>query len=223
MALSGSGGAYYRGNGTIPSTAGLHSNYTRHMLVKSSISPSTSNFRILGGHVGSGQNPQEFLTWNHTTAAYSRANQHRASSGAYTPIQFASPSTGAWHAMGCTFGGGVFKGYVDGIVDGSTTGLPNSSSRDVEIQLLGAMTFGGSLDASSQCAEFEVAEYAYWNVALSADEMASLAKGIKAFRIRPQNLVFYAPCIRGLQDMKGGRTLVKQAGTDTPVSHPPVR
>ena len=125
--------------------------------------------------------------------------------------------------MGCTFSGGELKGYVDGAVDGSTTGVPDSSSGDVEIQLLGAMSFGGALDASSQCAEFEVAEYAYWNVALTADEMAALAKGVKAFRIRPQNLVLYTPCIRGLQDMKGGRTLVKQAGTDTPVSHPPVR
>lgn len=223
MALSGSGGAYYRSNGTIPSSVGLHSSYTRHMLVKSSIAPSASNFRLLGGHVGAGQNPHELLDWNHSSSSYVRSNQHRAGGGAYTPIQFAAPSTGAWHAMGCTFGGGEFKGYVDGAVDGSTTGVPDSGSSDVEIQLLGAMSFGGSLDVSSQCAEFEVAEYAYWNVALTADEMASLAKGFKAFRIRPQNLVFYSPCIRLLQEMKGGRTLVKQAGTDTPVSHPPVR
>lgn len=29
-------------------------------------------------------------------------------------------------------------------------------------------------------------------------------------------------CIRGLQDVKGGRTLVKQAGTDVPSDHPRV-
>lgn len=222
MALSGSGGAYYRANGTILSTVGLHSIFTRHMWVKSSIAPSNSNYRILGGHVGAGQNPHALLNWNHMSATYSRANQHRANSGAYTPVQFAAPSTGDWHAMGCTFKSGVMKSWVDGAVSGSASGLPDASATNVEIQLLAAMSYGGALDASSQCAEFDVAEYAYWNVELSDAEMAALAKGFKPSRIRPQNLVFYSPCIRGLQELKGGRTLVKQAGTQVATAHPRV-
>jgi hypothetical protein len=58
-----------------------------------------------------------------------------------------------------------------------------------------------------------IAEVGIWNVALTAAEIASLAKGVTCNKIRPQNLVFYAPLIRNLQDTKGGRII-------TPVNSP---
>jgi hypothetical protein len=57
---------------------------------------------------------------------------------------------------------------------------------------------------------------------LSADEITSLAKGFRAKLIRRPNLFFYAPLVRDLADIKNGRTLVKQAGTDTYSDHPRV-
>lgn len=53
----------------------------------------------------------------------------------------------------------------------------------------------------------DIAEVGIWDVALTAAEIASLAKGITCDRIRPDNLVFYAPLIRDLVDKIGGLTI----------------
>ena len=51
------------------------------------------------------------------------------------------------------------------------------------------------------------AEVGIWNAALTAAEVASLAKGMTCDKVRPQNLVFYAPLVRDLIDQKGGLTI----------------
>ena len=66
-----------------------------------------------------------------------------------------------------------------------------------------------------------LAECAIWNVALTDAEIASLAKGFKPTRIRPQSLVFYAPLLRNLQDLKGGLALTNNNGA-TVADHPRV-
>ena len=50
----------------------------------------------------------------------------------------------------------------------------------------------------------ELADIGIWNAALTAAEIASLAKGMTYDKIRPQSLVFYAPLVRDLIDQKGG-------------------
>lgn len=49
-----------------------------------------------------------------------------------------------------------------------------------------------------------VAEAVFYNVALSATEVAALALHVSPVMIRPQNIVAYWPLIRGLQDLVGG-------------------
>jgi hypothetical protein len=49
-----------------------------------------------------------------------------------------------------------------------------------------------------------IAEVGIWNAALTAAEVASLAKGMTCDKVRPQSLVFYAPLVRELIDQKGG-------------------
>lgn len=46
-----------------------------------------------------------------------------------------------------------------------------------------------------------------WNVALTDSENASLAAGFTPDQIRPQSLQFYAPLVRDLIDVRGGRTI----------------
>lgn len=46
----------------------------------------------------------------------------------------------------------------------------------------------------------EVAEVGIWDVALDNDEIAALADGFRCSLIRPNNLVFYAPIIRQVDD-----------------------
>jgi hypothetical protein len=59
----------------------------------------------------------------------------------------------------------------------------------------------------------DIAEVGIWNAALTAAEIASLAKGMTCDKIRPQNLVFYAPLVRDLIDQKRGLTITNNNGT----------
>jgi hypothetical protein len=66
-----------------------------------------------------------------------------------------------------------------------------------------------------------LAEVGIWNAALTADEIASLAKGMTCDKVRPQNLVFYAPLVRDLIDAKGGLTITNNNGAKV-ATHPRV-
>jgi hypothetical protein len=65
----------------------------------------------------------------------------------------------------------------------------------------------------------EMAEVGIWNDALTAAEIASLAKGMTCDKVRPQSLVFYAPLVRDLIDQKGGLTITNNNGA-TVANHP---
>ena len=67
----------------------------------------------------------------------------------------------------------------------------------------------------------DIAEVGIWNVALTAAEIASLAKGFACDRVRPQSLVFYSPLIRDLVDLRGGRAITNN-NTATVSTHPRV-
>lgn len=63
-----------------------------------------------------------------------------------------------------------------------------------------------------------LAEIGIWNAALTADEVAALADGMTCDKVRPQSLVFYAPLVRNLQDVKGGLTITNN-NTATVANH----
>ena len=67
-----------------------------------------------------------------------------------------------------------------------------------------------------------VAEVSIWNVALTAAEIASLAKGVTCDKVRPQSLVYYVPLIRNIQDVRSGRTVNNSATPATVANHPRV-
>jgi hypothetical protein len=80
----------------------------------------------------------------------------------------------------------------------------------------------GSLEATGAYGPFlsgQIADVGIWNVALTDAEIASLAKGMACDKVRPQSLVFYAPLIRNLQDIKGGRVITNN-NTATVANHP---
>jgi hypothetical protein len=66
-----------------------------------------------------------------------------------------------------------------------------------------------------------IAEVGIWSAALTADEIASLAAGMTCDKVRPQSLVFYAPLVRDLQDVRGGLTITNNNGA-TVADHPRV-
>jgi hypothetical protein len=67
----------------------------------------------------------------------------------------------------------------------------------------------------------QLCECAVWSAALTDAEIASLGKGFKPYRIRPQSLVFYAPLIRNVSDMRGGVSITNN-GSATVANHPRV-
>lgn len=224
MSLHGSGGAYYRSSGVL--TGGMAAAFSRHLWVRSSVAAGTSAYKMPAAMVGSGQNPHNVFIWSHPNAAQFKSNIHRQANGTYfTPQYVSALPADQWLPVGVTFDGTSLRQYLNGALEVTTTvGAPGNGN--VDIQLLGLMSYlSSSLDGGNPSNNFsngEAAEYAYWKAALSASEMASLAKGFRPSRVRPQSLAFYAPCVRGLQDVRGGLTLVKQAGTDVPSAHPRV-
>ncbi len=66
-----------------------------------------------------------------------------------------------------------------------------------------------------------IAEVGIWDTALTDSEIASLARGMTCDKVRPQNLVFYAPLVRDLQDVRGGLTITNN-NSATVADHPRV-
>jgi hypothetical protein len=89
-----------------------------------------------------------------------------------------------------------------GVVDTVGTATPTG---------INALYLGNSRTATPNVTR-RIAEVGIWNAALTAAEIASLAKGMTCDKVRPQSLVFYAPLVRDLVDAKGGLTITNNNG-----------
>ena len=112
------------------------------------------------------------------------------------------------------------EAFFDGASNGTNTANMNffpslfSGSAPLSVGMI-------SFSSVNNCFDGEVAETAVYNAALSAAEIASLAKGMTCDKIRPQSLVFYAPLVRDLIDARGGLTLTNNNGA-TVATHPKI-
>jgi hypothetical protein len=105
--------------------------------------------------------------------------------------------------------------YINGISDWVNAGGPTIASIHSGTVNLGIGASGsGGLYMGGQ-----IAEVGIWNAALTAAEIASLAKGMTCDKVRPQSLVFYAPLVRDLNDQKGGLTITNNNAA-TVAAHP---
>lgn len=125
-------------------------------------------------------------------------------------------SQNTWHhACGVYASTASRTAYLDGGSSGTdTTSVP--AALIVNTLTVGGRFLGGSIGV---LAVGRIAEVGIWNSALTAAEIASLAKGMTCDKIRPQNLVFYAPLVRDLNDQKGGLTITNNNGA-TVAAHP---
>jgi hypothetical protein len=109
--------------------------------------------------------------------------------------------------------------YIDGTIsNGATSGVNTNTAiySGTANLILGANYNGSALYYGGQLAEVGI-----WNAALTAAENASLARGMTCDKVRPQSLVFYAPLIRDLQDVRGGLTITNN-NSATVATHPRV-
>jgi hypothetical protein len=105
--------------------------------------------------------------------------------------------------------------YVNG--GNSATNTTNIGSQNAA----DTVTVGARWATTLQYKQADIAEVGIWNVALTAAEIASLARGMTCDKVRPQNLVFYAPLVRDLIDAKGGLTITNN-NSATVANHPRV-
>lgn len=104
---------------------------------------------------------------------------------------------------------------VYGDASAGTTNTTSISPSGMDATFVGA---GYRNDAAILPATGTVSECAIWSAALTVDEITSLSKGFKPYRVRPQNLVFYAPLVRELYDVRGALA-VTNVNTATVANH----
>jgi hypothetical protein len=146
-------------------------------------------------------------------------------SGKLTAYSFVEPSTSFesqsstiysannwYHCAGIWPSNSSRTSYLNGVASTAASGTANIAPTVIWI---GA--FSGVADRFTG----QIAEVGIWNTALTAAEIASLAKGMTCDKIRPQNLVFYAPLVRNLIDQKGGLVITNNNAA-TVANHPRV-
>jgi hypothetical protein len=138
-------------------------------------------------------------------------------SGGFTQPEVGGVSANTWfHACAVEAASNDHKVILNGTAS-NTTGASRTPAS------INAINIGNDRSSNNNSSLFtgQIAEVGIWNAALTAAEIASLAKGMTCDKIRPQNLVFYAPLIRDLIDQKGGRTITNNNGA-TVATHPRV-
>lgn len=130
--------------------------------------------------------------------------------------QGGSTTLNAWNHACAVFGSAtsreIFANGASGATNTSNVGTQNAATGTQ----IGARTASNS---TGFYFNGNIAEIGIWNAALTAAEVASLAKGMSCDKVRPQSLVFYAPLVRALNDQKDGLTITNNNGA-TVANHP---
>jgi hypothetical protein len=126
----------------------------------------------------------------------------------------ALPGTNQWfNALGVFASTTSRTAYVN-----TTAGNTETSTRSITTEIsirIGRRATGNAFTG-------QLAEFAIWNVALTADEINSLAKGFKPTRIRPQSLRYYVPLVRDVQELRSGIPFTTSANAPVVFDHPRV-
>lgn len=128
-----------------------------------------------------------------------------------------TPSLNTWYQVTASRISGSLRAYVDSSQIGSTITTSQSYDRINTNNLhMGRGIFGnGTFYFSGQ-----LSEAAVWKGAgLTAAEVEAISKGFTADQIRRQNLTFYAPLVRNLQDLRNNLTITNNNGA-TAATHP---
>ena len=112
------------------------------------------------------------------------------------------------------------KGYVNGVSQSLTFmgTIPSSLSSNSFNEQLNI----GWNRANNVYSVGAMAEFATWEDALTAAEIASLSKGFTPSNIRPDKLLSHIPLVRNLQDVVAANALTNTSGNATVAAHPRV-
>lgn len=121
--------------------------------------------------------------------------------GVYSQAVTATASTSVWnHAAAVFFSNSDRRAFLNGVKT-TNTGTTGDAT---------GMTFLYSGSAADNSAYFtgQISRCAIWNVALTDDEIASLAKGVSPLLVRPQSLLDYWPMVTGTGNAIGWKGIV---------------
>jgi hypothetical protein len=109
---------------------------------------------------------------------------------------------------------------VQSFINGSAGSIANHSLSFPSFNRIsiGVVMRGGGQTGYGALAASEIG---FWNVALTASEIASLAAGFTPDQIRPQSLQFYTPLVNNLIDVRGGLAITNNNGASV-ANHPRV-
>ena len=133
-------------------------------------------------------------------------------------------SVDTWHSVGIRRDGDNVTAHLDTFVSAvdSPAGTFGTNSNYDDFRVGELANLGGHFEG-------DIAEVAYWDVALTDDEIASYHAGASPLTIRPGNLTFYAPLFgvlgasAGEPDFSGNaNNSTGLGGTPGVVSNPPV-
>ena len=136
-----------------------------------------------------------------------------------------SKNVNGWNHVAFSFDGSQsgnsnrLKGYFNGnleILNFAGTTIPATTSNNSVVETFRVNRH----QAENQWGTGDYAELGMWQATLTAEEVASLAKGMTCDKIRPQSLVYYTPLIRDIQDLARGMTLTNT--NSTVANHPRV-
>jgi len=141
--------------------------------------------------------------------------RHRSRNGPTGTVDSTTGYTaGQWHHACAVVASTTSRAaYIDGGSKGTNSTSVSSSSALDRIGL-GCL----AIQTATTLTNGRIAEVGIWNVALTDDQVLSLARGYSPLCVQPQGLVFYAPLVRNVQDVRGGLTLTA-TGSPTVADH----
>lgn len=136
-------------------------------------------------------------------------------SGGSTAANSATYNLNAWnHVAGVYSSPTSRSAYMNG--SGPVTNTSTSFAVSPNLLNIGAGIISGS---PAGFGDAIIADVGIWNAALTTGEIIALSKGISCGQVRPQSIVFHAPLIRDLVDVRGGLSLTNNNGA-TVADHP---
>jgi len=130
-------------------------------------------------------------------------------------------NNGVWRHIAAVYdrvGGNSNQLYIDGALDVSVNASAGWTTPSTNYYF----NLGDSIDTFWGSYVGDTAEVAQWTTKLTADDVASLARGVGPMRVRPDALQLYAPQVREIRPVKMDWTPVANVAGTTVGTHPPM-
>lgn len=154
-----------------------------------------------------------WVTWNGTPLVSAGTRNSTGTSGSAQYTTGLAGTQNAWQAVAAQFITNASRKIFFNTNSTANTNTVTAVNYD-ELRLSGQRSGTGGF--------IRLADFALWDVELDADELASLSKGFKAYRVRPQSLKYYIPMVRDVIELRQGTTVTASANAPTIAVHPRV-